>query len=370
VEELKSRANVFSTRASMIELSIDQESRDTLPFSGSPEEAQGRVDHVRLVMRQARAEFERTAEGLRKCASEALFWSSSADFAHVTADVRARFQNPAYAAETGAEAGQLRRQFQINRDTIAAHLRELDEHRENVIKRAIGLARIALRDVERFSRLSEVPDGLAGWTGHRFVDVGPKAPPDLADPVLRDRIGKAIDVILDHRSAIDGLDLLWRSLEAVVGEAGFRAKVLKPLASLEIERVSIEQMGKWSGGEKVTAAILLFTTLARLRAANRGRSIAQGAGTLILDNPVGKANYVGFLQLQLKIAEAAGVQLFFFTGISDLRSIDRFPNILRMRNLASGDRGYILLENQQRDEDSVSVARGQRLVEAPELFPA
>ena len=78
-------------------------------------------------------------------------------------------------------------------------------------------------------------------------------------------------------------------------------------------------------------ALLLFVTVAQLRAANRGRELA-GAGALILDNPLGKANYVLFLELQRRVAAAAGVQLVFLTGVADMKAVGLFPNVVRMRN--------------------------------------
>lgn len=369
-DEMASLTELLLGQAMAIDLSDDPEPRVYVPFAGTAAEAKEAARASRNAMKVAYSEAAKTGEAMRQLSSRTLYWANQAEFQHVAAEVRERFVRSDYAAETGPDSGSLRRQFEISRDGLAAHLGRLEEHRENVVSRAIGLVRIALRDIERFSRLSEVPEGLAGWTGHRFVDVSPRTAPDLKDPVMRDRIGRAVDSIIDRRSTIDGLDLLWRSLDAVVAEGGFRARVLKPSASLALEHVSIELMGKWSGGEKVTAAILLFTTVARLRAANRGRTVVGGAGALMLDNPVGKANYVGFLQLQIKIAEAAGVQLVFFTGISDLRSIDRFPNILRMRNSAAGDRQYVRTGDREQDESALQVARGQRVVEPAQLFPA
>ncbi|MGV7524186.1 hypothetical protein PJM24_29215, partial [Mycobacterium kansasii] len=59
---------------------------------------------------------------------------------------------------------------------------------------------------------------------------------------------------------------------------------------------------------------------------------------LPLDNPLGKANYVPFLELQRKVAHANGVQLVFWTGIGDLGAVTRFPRIAAMHKRPSDSR--------------------------------
>ena len=46
-----------------------------------------------------------------------------------------------------------------------------------------------------------------------------------------------------------------------------------------------------------------------MRAAQRDRRIPGGVGTLVLDNPFGKANYRPFVDLQRRVAAAHGIQL-------------------------------------------------------------
>jgi hypothetical protein len=104
-------------------------------------------------------------------------------------------------------------------------------------------------------------------------------------------------------------------------------------------------MSKWSGGEKLTAAVVLYCIVARLRARNRSRALPLGSsGALVLDNPLGKSNYVGFLAVQRRVATALGVQLLYTTGVRDLKAVGTFPNVIRCRNrrAASTDRGYVV----------------------------
>lgn len=94
-------------------------------------------------------------------------------------------------------------------------------------------------------------------------------------------------------------------------------------------------MRTFSGGELVTAAIILYCVMARLRAKRRGAdavSLAKDSGFLLLDNPVGKANLPDFLDLQIRIADIVGVQYICGTGINDIEALGAFPKVIRLRN--------------------------------------
>ena len=60
--------------------------------------------------------------------------------------------------------------------------------------------------------------------------------------------------------------------------------------------MDIVNLAPLSGGEQLTAAILLSCTLAQLRARSRGGR--RSSSVLILDNPIGRASRVRFLELQ------------------------------------------------------------------------
>jgi hypothetical protein len=185
---------------------------------------------------------------------------------------------------------------------------------------------------------------LGEWAGQRFLEVGPRSTVETADAVVRDRCSRLVDALTARGAEVPrGLELLWQATDAVVGDGNWKARVLKPSTTFAIERVSVERMRKWSGGEKVTISLLLFCMVAKLRATSRGRDVP-GLGALPLDNPLGKANYVVFLDLQRKVAAANGVQLIFLTGVGDLKAVGRFPNIIRMRNVAGRGRQYVRQE--------------------------
>ena len=69
-----------------------------------------------------------------------------------------------------------------------------------------------------------------------------------------------------------------------------------------------------------------------------GRGRGSVGGLVPLDNPLGKANYLPFLDLQRRVARANGVQLVFLTGIGDLGAVTAFPRIAAMHKRPSATR--------------------------------
>ncbi len=56
------------------------------------------------------------------------------------------------------------------------------------------------------------------------------------------------------------------------------------------------------------------------------------AGTLFLDNPIGRANATYLLELQRAVLDALGVQLLYTTGLFDTTALAEFPLVIRLRN--------------------------------------
>jgi hypothetical protein len=149
----------------------------------------------------------------------------------------------------------------------------------------------------------------------------------------------------------DGMSLLLRGVHAAVEPKGVAVEILKPDAVLRAERVSVSQMSDvFSGGQLLTAAIALYCTMAALRANDRGQARLAHAGTLFLDNPIGRANATYLIELQRAVASALGVQLIYTTGLLDANALAEFPLIIRLRNDADLRAGlkYISVEEHLR----------------------
>ncbi|MBO3738128.1 hypothetical protein [Actinoplanes flavus] len=239
------------------------------------------------------------------------------------------------AIRAGEFAGQLDQRLA----TLTSDLDSASRHRKLIVDRLAALVDGALKTLRTASRLSKLPAGLGEWEGKEFLRIRFTEP----DPsLLAARIGEVVDELSTTISARtgtggtapkrDGVALLLRSIETAVPK-GFHVDLLKPDAVLRDERVPIENMNEvFSGGQELTAAIVLYCTMAALRANERGKMRARHSGVLFLDNPIGKASAEYLLELQQGVAAALGVQLVYTTGLSDDRALAAFPLWVRMRN--------------------------------------
>ncbi|MFD1530296.1 hypothetical protein, partial [Pseudonocardia aurantiaca] len=317
------------------------------PFAGAVADARAAVEEARSALEAAAAEAQRSRRALEKLGQELALWAAADRFAGVKAAVRDRFRTGDLARDVLPDAEQLAADLDLFAANLRQRIEELEEHKGVVVTAMVGMVRQALKSLSRAQSLSELPDTLGEWAGQRFLEVGPRSVVETADAVVRDRCARLVDALTARGAQVPrGHDLLWQATNAVVGEGNWKARVLKPSTTLAVERVSVERMRKWSGGEKVTISLLLFCMIAKLRASGRGRD-RPGLGALPLDNPLGKANYVVFLNLQRKVAAANGIQLIFLTGVGDMKAVGRFPNVIRMRNTRSRSREYVSIEDRQ-----------------------
>ncbi|MFB9744182.1 hypothetical protein ACFFOU_23965, partial [Pseudonocardia sulfidoxydans] len=320
------------------------------PDVGSLDDARTAVKGARAAVDAALADARTATRAVEDVARRIVVWAASDRFAAVKPDVRDRFRVADVAGELAPVADTLATDLAVYATNLRDRLTDLEQDKAVVVTAMTGMVRQALRSLARAQSLSELPPTLGEWAGQRFLEVGPRASVETADAVVRDRCARLVDALTARGAEVPrGLELLWQATDAVVGDGNWKARVLKPSTTFAVERVSVERMRKWSGGEKVTISLLLFCMVAKLRATSRGRDVP-GLGALPLDNPLGKANYVVFLDLQRKVAAANGVQLIFLTGVGDLKAVGRFPNIIRMRNVAgsstssAGGRQYVRQE--------------------------
>jgi hypothetical protein len=152
--------------------------------------------------------------------------------------------------------------------------------------------------------------------------------------VLLDRkLGEWIDA-KNPKPIPVGAKLAYHCLVAVSGKDQIEVKILKPEYNLRPFLHDIVKLKSFSGGEQVTAAIILYCIIVKLRSQRRGRvaSLAEDSGFLLLDNPLGKANLPDFVDLQISMADRMGVQYICGTGINDFDALAGFPKIIRLRN--------------------------------------
>ncbi|MEU4201517.1 hypothetical protein AB0B79_19020 [Streptomyces sp. NPDC039022] len=335
--------------------------RDTQEDEGErPEAYAGRLEDAR----QAAAESRRS---LRGCAADL---SAAESAVREASDVLVRHANSTKYEQVRTPARQQIRELPAAAlpdhaakwaDAFAPRLRvltdelaQLERNRDSIVDRLRGLVDSSLTTLRSAQRLSRLPEGLGEWSGQEFLRIR-FDDPDQA--TLTERLGEVIDEAT--RSAVkknsdlrrDGMSLLLRGVSAALQPRGVAVEILKPDAVLRAERVPVGQMGDvFSGGQLLTAAIALYCTMAALRSNDRGRDKQRHAGTLFLDNPIGRANATYLLELQRAVADALGVQLLYTTGLFDTTALAEFPLVIRLRNDADLRAGlkYISVEEHLR----------------------
>lgn len=210
-----------------------------------------------------------------------------------------------------------------------------------VVRSCTALVEAVLHDLKEVAQHSRLPKGLGSWSDQHFLSFEVRHRP--REEELQRRMAAEIDRMIAALPAgaagkatalPDAMPLAKRLVLAALGGRGnIVAKIIKPTQNLDtVERESVTVIQKFSGGELLTVSVLLYCTLARMRAAKRDRRIPGGVGTLVMDNPFGKANYGPFIALQRRVAAAHGIQLVYTTGTNDLPALGRFPLIIRLRN--------------------------------------
>lgn len=132
-------------------------------------------------------------------------------------------------------------------------------------------------------------------------------------------------------------NFLLKSYEIVLGAATTRTKsdllniqIIKP-HDVEVGYIPVNKM-IGSGGEGLTAGLLLYLVIANIRGESVGKGqVGKSGGFLLLDNPFSKANKVDLIRPQTQLAKKLNIQLIFATGIEDLNAIGEFEHIIRLR---------------------------------------
>ncbi|MEU4257935.1 hypothetical protein AB0B42_26770 [Streptomyces fradiae] len=331
----------------------DDDPQDPQPYADSLEEARRAAAEARRSLRGCAADLSAADAAVREACDVLVRHANSTRYEQVRTPARQQIRElPASAlpehAARWAEA------FAPRLRVLTDELAQLERNRDSIVDRLRGLVESALTTLRSAQRLSRLPEGLGEWSGQEFLRIRFEEPDQAT---LVERLGEVVDEAT--RAAVrknsdlrrDGMSLLLRGVHAALQPKGVAVEILKPDAVLRAERVPVGQMGDvFSGGQLLTAAIALYCTMAALRSNDRGRDKHRHAGTLFLDNPIGRANATYLLELQRAVSDALGVQLLYTTGLFDTTALAEFPLVIRLRNDADLRAGlkYISVEEHLR----------------------
>lgn len=324
----------------------------------SDERIEAEVARIGAELKAAGKDIEALDERRAAAMREVRRWTAEPRFEGLRSGVGRRVAE-VEAEQLEANAGAWSEEIALRTKVIDEQLAEMDQHRDMLVDEALAAAEEGLRLLRTATNQSRLPETVPALGGARFLRVTSHEPDDRAE--RRGRIGELIDEIIDEGELPGGLALVQHAVRKV--GRPLRVKVLNPDPDLERKAVDIIDMARFSGGEQLTAAILLYCTLARLRARSRG-ALRAASSVLILDNPIGRASRVRFLELQREVARAMGVQLFYTTAVNDHDALRALPNVIRMRNERVDRRTGQRLVEQVTDEpghiEAARVVRGER----------
>ncbi|RKT03542.1 hypothetical protein BX286_1472 [Streptomyces sp. 3211.6] len=333
-----------------------EDEQEPAPHQGTLEEARQSATDTRRSLRACAAELSAAEAAVREASDVLVRHANANRYEQVRTPARQQIRElPASALPEHAAAWAAA--FAPRLRVLTDELAQLERNRDSIVDRLRGLVESALATLRSAQRLSQLPEGLGEWSGQEFLRIRFEEPDQAT---LTERLGEVIDEAT--RTAVkknaafgegrrDGMSLLLRGVQAALEPKGIAVEILKPDAVLRAERVPVGQMGDvFSGGQLLTAAIALYCTMAALRSNDRGRDKHRHAGTLFLDNPIGRANATYLLELQRAVSDALGVQLLYTTGLFDTTALAEFPLVIRLRNDADLRAGlkYISVEEHLR----------------------
>ncbi|MEU4053885.1 hypothetical protein AB0F09_32490 [Streptomyces olivaceus] len=331
----------------------EEEQEEPEPYSAGLEEARHSAAEARRSLRGCAADLSAAEAAVREAGDVLVRHANSTRYEQVRTPARQQIRELP-AATLPEHAAKWADAFAPRLRVLTDELAQLERNRDSIVDRLRGLVESALATLRSAQRLSRLPEGLGEWSGQEFLRIRFEEPDQAT---LTERLGEVVDDAT--RAAVkknsdlrrDGMSLLLRGVAAALQPKGVAVEILKPDAVLRAERVPVGQMGDvFSGGQLLTAAIALYCTMAALRSNDRGRDRHRHAGTLFLDNPIGRANATYLLELQRAVSDALGVQLLYTTGLFDTTALAEFPLVIRLRNDADLRAGlkYISVEEHLR----------------------
>ncbi|MFF3416906.1 hypothetical protein ACFYW9_19725 [Streptomyces sp. NPDC002698] len=332
---------------------VDEEQDEPEPYPGTLDEARNSAAESRRSLRGCAADLTTAEAAVREACDILVRHANSTRYEQVRTPARQQIRELP-ASSLPEHAQKWSDAFAPRLRVLTDELAQLERNRDSIVDRLRGLVESSLATLRSAQRLSRLPEGLGEWSGQEFLRIRFEEPDQAT---LTERLGEVVDDAT--RAAVkknsdmrrDGMSLLLRGVSAALQPKGVAVEILKPDAVLRAERVPVGQMGDvFSGGQLLTAAIALYCTMAALRSNDRGRDKHRHAGTLFLDNPIGRANATYLLELQRAVSDALGVQLLYTTGLFDTTALAEFPLVIRLRNDADLRAGlkYISVEEHLR----------------------
>jgi hypothetical protein len=303
---------------------------DVPPFDGDLAEARAQVRAATARLDRAEAELTAARDQRAEYSRQALKLATAPAYQSLALTLRDRLQD-GNADRLGEKAAEYAEQVATRLDHVQSLLVQIGQDEVRVSQLVATHVRQLLSNLQAANRASLLPAGLGELSGKRFINLRFNDP---SDEELASRVTESILTMLDAahgetKSLPSGETVLRRCVHAAAGAKGFRVEVLKPNEHMVEQRVPVVDVARFSDGEKLTTCVLLFCAFARMR--QQGRT-GGATGTLMLDNPFGRASNAQLVALQLAVAKAQRVHLVYATGLEDMGALLQFRRLIRLRN--------------------------------------
>ena len=339
MERIQSRRPLYSSLQNQVQKGEIVEVARHPEFSDNDAANQSLVNRVCRQFDDTERTLRKTEEAMRRRFDNEMHPLVSGErFAKRNIPFRERLQRLAF----DDFALQAEQQIRAVEDQVTVCQAELDAQQQEkriLVQKLDTLARQTANLFEQAGRVSEMPDTMGAWAKQPFLRI---TLPRRSDPTERQvLLGQAVDRWFQPGQNIPrGHELAFECLIALCGTKAANIRILKPEYQLRAGSHDImDLVKKFSDGEKLTTAIVLYCILVRLRARQKARAehlLDTDSGLLLLDNPFGKATLATFVDLQLRMARLMGVQLIYSTGINDFSALKHFPHYVRLRNSSRG----------------------------------
>lgn len=376
-DEAKQRARLLDQQVGILANAL-RESRpdpgDATPFTESAEDAQTAVQELTKGLSTIMQELDDAVSSWRRSAGLLNAFAREETWTGMQGAVYRRLAHDP-VEQLAIDAADLLSQLALLKERLAAEIASMGDHRRLLVRSLSELVGAGISNLKQAQARSRLPDHLGDWSHKPFlkIDFDPPSETEI-EQRLATYVLELIETPRDKRPT--GKRLVTTALLKCVA-GGVRVSVLKPNRAMALTYVPIAEMAILSGGMRATAAIAMFCTLARVRAANRTHARDKGVATLILDNPIGDASAVYLIWLQRLVAEGAGIQLVYTTGIKDLDALRQFPNPIRLSNQSArraglayvtGDPDFLRQLWPEGDEARLEATKVHR-IHAPQLAP-
>ena len=258
------------------------------------------------------------------------------------------------AESMGTQSSELMEKCSHIAANIESDLSRSAQFVESLVDQLFQHVRVSYQKLQTASK-QLMPDNVFVYGGKPILKAGARLDFTRHTLIYRKTIDNWLDELIQKNYIPEvtaragdtlGMALLYRLLKVSSAKQEFGIRLLK----CDDTGRNYEPVGKdlGSGGEALTTAVLLYSLLTSMRQKRRNKKDDRIPAFLIADNPLGVCNRSDFLDTQLKVARAMGIQCIYFTGINDRESLGLFQHRVAIRHsgkhLQVGDKPFNCLE--------------------------